>query len=158
MEILTSVRRLYISFKSPVNDFVYSFGRAALLLLVEVQNHTVAVRERGRIRVNASHHPFPAKLINLNFVKRICIKFAYSVVSPMFELYVQYCDAVRLVFHLVTFQVTVLLDSKLKWDHCFWVLRHGNIQYLPLLEHLHRCPFYPQYCNVSAFPRKPESI
>ena len=40
MEILTSVKRLYIRFKSPVNDFVYSFGRAALLLLVEVQNHT----------------------------------------------------------------------------------------------------------------------
>ena len=34
MEILTSVKRLYISFKSLVNDFVYSFGRAALLLLV----------------------------------------------------------------------------------------------------------------------------
>ena len=51
MEILTSVRRLYISFKSLVNDFVYSFGRAALLLLVEVQNHTVPVRERRRIRV-----------------------------------------------------------------------------------------------------------
>ena len=51
MEILTSVRRLYISFKSLVNDFVYSFGRAALLLLVEVYNHTVPVRERGRIRV-----------------------------------------------------------------------------------------------------------
>ena len=27
---------LYIRFKSLVNDFVYSFGRAALLLLVEV--------------------------------------------------------------------------------------------------------------------------
>ena len=51
MEILTSVKRLYISFKSLVNDFVYSFGRAALLLLVEVWNHTVPVRERGRIRV-----------------------------------------------------------------------------------------------------------
>ena len=36
MEILTSVKRLYISFKSLVNDFVYSFDRAALLLLVEV--------------------------------------------------------------------------------------------------------------------------
>ena len=36
MEILTSVRRPYISFKSLVNDFVYSFGRAALLLLVEL--------------------------------------------------------------------------------------------------------------------------
>ena len=52
MEILTSVKRLYISFKSLVNDFVYSFGRAALLLLVEVYNHTVPIRERGRIRVN----------------------------------------------------------------------------------------------------------
>ena len=51
MEILTSVKRLYISYKSPVNDFVYSFGRAALLLLVEVENHTVPVRERRRIRV-----------------------------------------------------------------------------------------------------------
>ena len=35
MEILGSVKRLYIRFKSLVNDFVYSFGRAALLLLVE---------------------------------------------------------------------------------------------------------------------------
>ena len=52
MEILTSVRRLYIRFKSLVNDFVYSFGRAALLLLVEVWNHTVPVRERRRIRDN----------------------------------------------------------------------------------------------------------
>ena len=45
------MRRLYIRFKSLVNDFVYSFGRAALLLLVEVQNPTVPVRERRRIRV-----------------------------------------------------------------------------------------------------------
>jgi hypothetical protein len=52
MEILTSVKRLYISFKSLVNDLVYSFGRAALWLLVEVSNHTVPVRARGRIRVN----------------------------------------------------------------------------------------------------------
>ena len=51
MEILTSVRRLYVRFKSLVNDFVYSFGRAALLLLVEVYNHTVPVRERRRISV-----------------------------------------------------------------------------------------------------------
>ena len=50
MEILASVKRLYIRFKSLVNDFVYSFGRAALLLLVEVQNHTFPVRERRRIR------------------------------------------------------------------------------------------------------------
>ena len=55
MEILTSVKRLYIRFKSLVNDFVYSFGRAALLLLVEVQNHTVPVRERRRIRVKVEH-------------------------------------------------------------------------------------------------------
>ena len=55
MEILTSVRRLYISFKSLVNDSVYSFGRAALLLLVGVYNHTVPVRERRRIRVNMSY-------------------------------------------------------------------------------------------------------
>ena len=54
MEILTSVRRLYIRFKSLVNDFVYSFGRAALLLLVEVWNHTVPVRERRRISVKVS--------------------------------------------------------------------------------------------------------
>ena len=52
MKILTSVKRLYMSFKSLVNDFVYSFGRAALLLLVEVQNRTVPVRERRRIRVS----------------------------------------------------------------------------------------------------------
>ena len=45
------MKRLYISFKSLVNDFVYSFGRAALLLLVEAYNHTVPVREHGRIRV-----------------------------------------------------------------------------------------------------------
>ena len=31
MEILTSVKRLYIRFKSLVNDFVYSFGRAAVV-------------------------------------------------------------------------------------------------------------------------------
>jgi hypothetical protein len=53
MEILISERRLYISFKSLVNDFVYSFGRAALLLLVEVQNHTVPIQERRRIRVKS---------------------------------------------------------------------------------------------------------
>jgi len=51
MENLTSVRRLYIRFKSLVNDFVYSFGRAALLLLVEMYNRTVPVRERRRIGV-----------------------------------------------------------------------------------------------------------
>ena len=55
MENLTTVRRLFISFKSPVNDFVYSFVRAALLLLVEVQNHTVPVRERRRLRVKLTY-------------------------------------------------------------------------------------------------------
>ena len=55
MEILTSVKRLHILFKSLVNDSVYSFGRAALLLLVEVYNHTVPVRERRRIRVNTNN-------------------------------------------------------------------------------------------------------
>ena len=59
MVILTSVRRLYIGFKSFVNDFVYSFGRAALLLLVEVQNHTVPVRERRRIRDNLGKTQLP---------------------------------------------------------------------------------------------------
>ena len=58
MEIPISVRRLYVSFKSLVSDFVYSFGRAALLLLVEVQNHTVPVRERGRIRDNKAQIPY----------------------------------------------------------------------------------------------------
>ena len=57
MEILTSVRRLYISFKSLVNDCVYSFGHAALLLLVEVQNHTVPVLERRRIKDNTAGLP-----------------------------------------------------------------------------------------------------
>ena len=64
MEILTSLWRLYISFKSPVNDSVYSFGHAALLLLVEVQNHTVPVRERRRIRVK--------------LIKIISLRFAYE--------------------------------------------------------------------------------
>ena len=64
MEILTSVKRLCIRFKSLVNDFVYSFGRAALLLLVEVYNHTVPVRERRRIRVNT------AQGLRLSFYRR----------------------------------------------------------------------------------------
>ena len=62
MKILTSVRRLYISFKSLVNDSVYSFGRAALLLLVEVYNHTVPARERHRIRVNITRVSVPRGL------------------------------------------------------------------------------------------------
>ena len=64
MEILTSVKRLYIRFKSLVNNFVYSFGRAALLLLVELKNHTVPVRERRRIRVNSFQVIFDSKYKN----------------------------------------------------------------------------------------------
>ena len=106
MEILTSVKRLYISFKSLVNDFVYSFVRAALLLLVEVQNHTVPVRERGRIRVNCKIKRRPkikdwacsdrsrlSSSFNLNmktglFFENLCVlcteamaKFKFSVTS-----------------------------------------------------------------------------
>ena len=55
------MRRLYISFKSLVNDFVYSFGRATLLLLVEVQNHTVPIRERRRIRVMGSANVYQTR-------------------------------------------------------------------------------------------------
>ena len=73
MEILTSVKRLYISFKSLVNDFVYSFGRTALLLLVEVQNHTVPVRERGRIRVKRKRCSF----VLHTFVQIICLSYRH---------------------------------------------------------------------------------
>ena len=66
MEILTSVRRLYISFKSLVNDFVYSFGRAALLLLVEVQNHTVPVWEHHRIRVKRRESQYTKLFLKLH--------------------------------------------------------------------------------------------
>ena len=79
MEILTSVKRLYISFKSLVNDFVYSFDRAALLLLVEVQNHTVPVRERGRIRVNIFLDMMlrrPQRCVCLHYWPRIFKKYA----------------------------------------------------------------------------------
>ena len=75
MEILTSVKRLYISFKSPVNDFVYSFGRAALLLLVEVYNHTVPVRERGRIRVKYDCIDTWCRILNLYLKNVTCINF-----------------------------------------------------------------------------------
>ena len=65
------MRRLYISFKSLVNDFVYSFGRAALLLLVEVQNHTVPVRERRRIRVNTTVYQNVRGPLNAYLVAKI---------------------------------------------------------------------------------------
>jgi len=44
---------------------VYSFGRAALLLLVEVLNHTVPVRERGRIRVNIFYKPVKCAILTV---------------------------------------------------------------------------------------------
>jgi len=43
MEIVTSLGRLYVRSKYLVNDFVYSFGRAALLLLAEVLNQDMCV-------------------------------------------------------------------------------------------------------------------
>ena len=90
MEILTSVKRLYIRFKSLVNDFVYSFGRAALLLLVEVQNHTVPVRERRRIRVNigifmgmAALHPKETRCSTRKLGKklRICLYLRHLLMT-----------------------------------------------------------------------------
>ena len=74
MEILTSLKRLYISFKSLVNDFVYSFGRVALLLLVEVYNHTVPVRERRRIRDNPCQYILLMSQ-DFNFMLLIFINF-----------------------------------------------------------------------------------
>jgi len=75
MEILTNVKRQYICFKSLVNDFVHSFGRAAPLLLVEVSNHNVPVRERRRIRVN------------LHIIKKcftcICFSTAYKILHTV---------------------------------------------------------------------------
>ena len=73
MEILTSVKRLYIRFKSLVNDFVYSFGRAALLLLVEVWNHTVPVWGRRRIRVkNVNNSQFLMRGSVISQLKDVC--------------------------------------------------------------------------------------
>ena len=90
MEILTSVRRLYIRFKSPVNEDVYGFGRAALLLLVEVWNHTVPVRERRRIRVNyvlTSTHssavlPFPSLPPKIKAIL-LCILYIQSLLLSL---------------------------------------------------------------------------
>ena len=86
MEILTSVRRLYIRFNSLVNDLVYSFGRAALLLLVEVQNHTVPVRERRRIRINTQdlfialnvgEFGFP-RATHWNYMRHVLSKYTHN--------------------------------------------------------------------------------
>jgi len=53
---------------------VYSFGRAALLLLVEVYNHTVPVRERRRIRVNAGQVlKNEALLLLINILSRLTL-------------------------------------------------------------------------------------
>ena len=91
MEILTSVRRLYISFKSLVNDFVYSFGRAALLLLLEVQNHTVPVRERRRIRVNRLFKVLPSYHLQFglyfSIVFGIMLLFILFICRNKFDLY-----------------------------------------------------------------------
>ena len=75
MEILTSVKRLYIRFKSLVSDFVHSFGRAAPLLLVEVSNHTVPVRERRRIRVieSGTENSFKIQNYSLSYLMRITV-------------------------------------------------------------------------------------
>ena len=86
MEILTSVRRLYISFKSLVNDFVYSFGRAALLLLVEVQNHTVPVRERRRIR-DDNNNKYEGKghpMIDLRWVRALTVPIHLGLINGPF--------------------------------------------------------------------------
>ena len=69
------MKRLYIRFKSLVNDSVYRFGRAALLLLVEVYNHTVPVRERGRIRVNQF---LEKSALQKTGVWRICITRSFA--------------------------------------------------------------------------------
>ena len=98
MEILTSVRRLYISFKSLVNDFVYSFGRAALLLLLGVLNHTVPVRERRRIRVNSEINPTP-ETCRVKPLRRI-----NAIVASCWTYY-------TIVFIMVPINIAVFLHS-----------------------------------------------
>ena len=68
------MKRLYIRFKSLVNDFVYSVGHAALLLLVEVYNHTVPVQERGRIRFNVQV-PYHRLIPQVLLLFLLCNKF-----------------------------------------------------------------------------------
>ena len=106
MEILTSVKRLYISFKSLVNDFVYSFGRAALLLLVEVQNHTVPIRERGRVRVNTRWFKYD---------RGLCGLFTHKSVPVIFELPCTYAYYTRIpsVNSLSTFQSEKCLEQQM---------------------------------------------
>jgi hypothetical protein len=70
---------------------VYSFGRAALLLLVEVQNHTVPVRERGRIRVNEVEWDD----ISLNLYALERDKWR----NPVITLYLTFCFFKTLHFH-----------------------------------------------------------
>ena len=95
MEILTSVRRLYIRFKSLVNDSVYSFGSAALLLLEEVQNHTVPVRERRRIRVNILHvldiDIHDAASSNIAYQNKLLLARFYVLSSPPVTMTVSLC-------------------------------------------------------------------
>ena len=104
MEILTSVKRLYIRFKSLVNDFVYSFGRAALLLLVEVEKHTVPVRGRRRIRVkegtaNATFW-FQRKFrLYWSAIRNICTKIFKTVITAVRCIAV-ICRGSQKLFHL----------------------------------------------------------
>ena len=113
MKILTIVRRLYISFKSLVNDFVYSFGRAALLLLVEAQNHTVPVWERGRIRDKVI---YCAKHVSLhtNQSRRcntvLCVMSSYQLLHTAVILYVTRHEGSR----LITFEVLELFGGVFK--------------------------------------------
>ena len=104
MEILTSVRRLYISFKSLVNVFVYSFGRAALLLLVEVQNHTVPVRERRRIRVKYCY------VFQPEFLKHFVLRHDTNMMS------------ISVTFNLTCFGPTRFLLSDKKMDTALLIL------------------------------------
>ena len=135
MEILTSVRRIYISFKFLVNDFVYSFGRAALLLLVEVQNHTVPVRERRRIKVkiaiiNSSFitlHTMDwpvtflcnARLLNQDLPEQgLARKFTYTLIHQSVEgyikdhhIFISLCMEKYSIFSQVTLSDTNIVDS-----------------------------------------------
>ena len=113
MEILTSLRRLYISFKSLVNDFVYSFGRAVLLLLVEVYNHTVPVRERRRIRVNFTDfwNPFFGTSFSLWTYKR---NFGadYSFLTLYLNLHIKFVlKCMPLINHCVQLYSLYLINT-----------------------------------------------
>ena len=107
MEILISVKRLCISFKSLVNDFVYSFGRAALLLLlVEVQNHTVPVRERGRIRDNQQ----AIKVTDVCKLSEIFVRTFYSSASGFYSVQKVYQRKIK---NFSRYSVTICTQEEL---------------------------------------------